>query len=155
LTGLRERQKKRRRIQIINAAQALVRKTGGTDFTMKELAETAEVSPATLYNLLGSKDGVLSTLLAQQIEQTLEKGLQVKSDDPVEFIESATVSAVNILSRGSTPLTRTVLKEPKTSDLAEQLYDAFVGYETAQYSRTDPLALHQVSGTIDEQHARA
>src|SRR5690606_12409613 len=56
---------------------------------------------------------------------------------------------------GSTPLTRTVLKEPKTSDLAEQLYDAFVGYETAQYSRTDPLALHQVSGTIDEQHARA
>ena len=57
--------------------------------------------------------------------------------------------------RGSTPLTRTVLKEPKTSDLAEQLYDAFVGYETAQYSRTDPLALHQVSGTIDEQHARA
>lgn len=69
--------------------------------------------------------------------------LEALTDDPVR------------VPMGSTPLTRTVLKEPKTSDLAEQLYDAFVGYETAQYSRTDPLALHQVSGTIDEQHARA
>lgn len=40
---------------LVDAAHALIRETGGTGFSMVQLAEKAGVSPATPYNLLGSK----------------------------------------------------------------------------------------------------
>ncbi len=48
-----------RRRNVIDAAHALIRETGGTGFSMAQLAQRAGVSPATPYNLLGSKAEVL------------------------------------------------------------------------------------------------
>ncbi|WP_418654973.1 TetR/AcrR family transcriptional regulator, partial [Acinetobacter baumannii] len=44
-----------RRRNIVDAAHELVRETGGAGFSMLDLARRAGVSPATPYNLLGSK----------------------------------------------------------------------------------------------------
>ena len=49
-----ERREARRR-NLALAAQALIRERGDAGFSMAQLAERAGVSPATPYNLVGSK----------------------------------------------------------------------------------------------------
>lgn len=51
---------------LVDAAHALVRETGGAGFSMLQLAQRAGVSPATPYNLLGSKSEVLRRMVADE-----------------------------------------------------------------------------------------
>src|ERR1041385_1026819 len=60
--GLREKQTGERRERILDAARKLMRRAGGTGFTMRALAKEAGVSLATPYNLFRSKAGVLYAL---------------------------------------------------------------------------------------------
>ncbi|MFM5952730.1 MAG: TetR/AcrR family transcriptional regulator [Novosphingobium sp.] len=55
-----------RRRNIVDAAHALVRETGGAGFSMLQLAARAGVSPATPYNLLGSKSEVLRRVVEDE-----------------------------------------------------------------------------------------
>ena len=84
--GLRERQMGKRREQILDAARRLIRATGGTDFPMRRLAEEAEVSLVTPYNLFGSKSGVLYALLSDSLER-LDQAVDVRpSAKPVDAV---------------------------------------------------------------------
>jgi AcrR family transcriptional regulator len=84
--GLRERQRDKRREQILDAARRLIRATGGTDFPMRRLAEEAEVSLVTPYNLFGSKSGVLYALLNDSLER-LDRAVDVRpSAKPVDAV---------------------------------------------------------------------
>jgi AcrR family transcriptional regulator len=47
---------------ILDAAERLIRKEGATQFSMRALAQEAGVSPATPFNLLGSKEEILRAL---------------------------------------------------------------------------------------------
>jgi AcrR family transcriptional regulator len=76
--GLREKQKAERREQILDSARRLIRATGGTDFSMRLLAEDAEVGLVTPYNLFGSKSGVLYALLNATLER-LDRVVDVRS----------------------------------------------------------------------------
>lgn len=58
-----EKRKDDRRARIFLAAEELIRETGSTDFSMNTLAERANLSTPTTYNLIGSKSTVLYTLL--------------------------------------------------------------------------------------------
>lgn len=53
---------------LVDAAHALIRDTGGTGFSMLELARRAGVSPATPYNLLGSKAEVLRRVVRDEYD---------------------------------------------------------------------------------------
>lgn len=64
----REQRKEGRRDAIILAAEALIRETGSTDFSVGMLAIKAGVSVATLYNLIGSKGTVLYVLLNRTMD---------------------------------------------------------------------------------------
>jgi AcrR family transcriptional regulator len=66
--GLRERQKEKRCEQILDAARRLIRSTGGTEFSMRRLADESEVSLVTPYNLFRSKSGILYALLNASLE---------------------------------------------------------------------------------------
>lgn len=68
-------------LRVLNAAEALVRKTGDTDFSMLTLASKAKVSPATPYNLFGSKGSILYTLLNRSLMK-YQKGLNKLSHAP-------------------------------------------------------------------------
>ncbi|MBR9834777.1 MAG: TetR/AcrR family transcriptional regulator [Alphaproteobacteria bacterium] len=57
--GKREQAKAERRIRIVQAARDLIRETGETDLSMRTLAQRAEVSLSTPYNLFGSKRAVV------------------------------------------------------------------------------------------------
>lgn len=62
----REEGKQQRRRQILRAARELVRR-GDTAFTMRALAEAANVSVATPYNLFGSKQAVMFAVLEHDL----------------------------------------------------------------------------------------
>lgn len=65
----------------------MIRKSGGTDFSMLALAEEAGVSPATPYNLLGSKVGALWALLNYSLDKVLDQlSLQREPSDPFERV---------------------------------------------------------------------
>jgi len=62
--GLRDRKKTRRRDEIIQAARRLFGQNGIDATTMAEIAEAAEVSPPTVFNYFGNKDGILIAMIA-------------------------------------------------------------------------------------------
>lgn len=64
--GKREQAKADRRLRIIRAARDLIRETGNTDLSMRMLAQRAEVSLSTPYNLFGSKRAVVLAVLEDE-----------------------------------------------------------------------------------------
>ncbi len=61
--GRREAGKTERRTRIVETARSLIREGGDTGLSMRMLAERAGVSPATPYNLFGSKRAILLAVL--------------------------------------------------------------------------------------------
>ena len=62
-TRLRERKKLRARSDILAAANTLIARKGYADTTMREIAETANVSYQTLYNYFPSKAQIVRAML--------------------------------------------------------------------------------------------
>src|SRR5215472_15917251 len=84
--GLRDKQMRERRARILQAAAHLVRATGGTGLSMRALAERAEISLATPYNLFGSKGAVLLALQLSALEK-LERAMdELGTRDPIEQV---------------------------------------------------------------------
>lgn len=93
----RELQKETRRQRILDAAEALIRETGSTDFSMLVLSDRAGLSPATPYNLMGSKGAILYALLNRAMDQVAQRGRRAKrSADPYRQVlqGAAAVAAV-------------------------------------------------------------
>ncbi|MGD8829867.1 MAG: TetR/AcrR family transcriptional regulator, partial [Pseudomonadales bacterium] len=65
----REEAKEIRRQRILEAARSLIRETARTRFSMRMLAEKSGVSLVTPYNLFGSKQAIMGTLLDEDIGQ--------------------------------------------------------------------------------------
>ena len=92
--SLREQQVAARRARILDAAGALIRATGGTEFTMVDVAAKAQVSPATPYNLFGSKSGLLYALLNRSLDDVFRGAVRFSSTSPLEHpLEAADVAA--------------------------------------------------------------
>ena len=94
--SLRAKQVDARRNRILDEAALLIRSTGGTDFSMRSLAEAAEVSPATPYNLFTSKEGLLYALLSRSLDEITLRGLAFRSSDPLEHVLEAAEQAADI-----------------------------------------------------------
>ncbi len=72
-----------RRETIIQAAEALIRERGDAGFSMTELASRAGVSPATPYNLLGSKAEVLRLVVSADFERFTGRLSAMGADRPL------------------------------------------------------------------------
>jgi len=68
LASRRERHKDERRMRIIRSAHDLMREVGVDDLSVKMIADRADVSAATVYNLFGVKAAVLSKVYEQDFE---------------------------------------------------------------------------------------
>ncbi|MEL6830907.1 MAG: helix-turn-helix domain-containing protein [Pseudomonadota bacterium] len=64
--GKREQAKAERRSRIVQAARDLIKETGNTELSMRLLAQRAEVSLSTPYNLFGSKRAVVLAVLEDE-----------------------------------------------------------------------------------------
>ena len=96
--SLREEQANARRQRMLDAAETLIRQTGGTDFSMRTLASAAEVSPATPYNVFRSKEGLLFELLAVNLDYIIEHAPPYSCADPLLHVLLAGDHIVETLS---------------------------------------------------------
>ena len=97
--GLREQQMLARKGRILDAAEHLIRETGGTDFSVRHLAKVSEVAQATPFNLFGSKEGLLYALLSRTLEDIIARGLRFRSSDPLMHVVEAATNAVEMFAR--------------------------------------------------------
>jgi AcrR family transcriptional regulator len=96
--SVREQGKTQRRDEILAAARALMRESGGLGFSMRTLAEQAGVSIATPYNLFGSKQAILLALLDADLAD-YETALGALHADGVEVLFEAVSLMTSLLAR--------------------------------------------------------
>ncbi len=87
MATLRERQRERRRSDIMDAAWRLFEEKGLEDTSIEEVAAHAEVGPATVYNYFGSKNELLAALFIRYIEQEAREGETVLKDPPDDMVD--------------------------------------------------------------------
>jgi AcrR family transcriptional regulator len=80
-----ERSKAKRRAKILDAARQLL-KQAPEDFSMRILAQRADVSITTPYSLFGSKQGVILALLKREGDQFIERFNKERSADSLACI---------------------------------------------------------------------
>lgn len=97
----RAQQKEHRRQAILAAAEALVRETASTEFSVGALATRANVSVATLYNLLGSKGAILYGLLNRTMDQFEAATATPESDDPYDQALTAATTVARVYVQDS------------------------------------------------------
>ncbi|MEN8721745.1 MAG: TetR/AcrR family transcriptional regulator [Alphaproteobacteria bacterium] len=97
--GIRERSKQKRRNRILITARGLIVDEGVAGLSMRALADGAEVSVATLYNLLGSKEEILYALLDQSYDTLDMSAAAVTEGDSIARAELiVSVAAKQFLS---------------------------------------------------------
>ena len=92
--GRREAGKAERRQRIIQAAREMIRETGDAALSMRALAERAGVSPATPYNLFGSRRAIVLAAIGD-VPEFLTRFRRLPSNDPVEPLFRAVELAVD------------------------------------------------------------
>jgi AcrR family transcriptional regulator len=94
--GLRERHKRRRRDAILQAARELLRAQPDREPKIEQIAELAEVAPATVYNLVGTR-ARLWEALADDFMDELERRLgEPEGDDPIARVYRIVGSTVDL-----------------------------------------------------------
>lgn len=76
--------------RILDAAREIIRESGDTGFTMKDVAVRAKVAQTTVFNLLGSKSGLLYALLSRLLDDLFIGVRRYTSADPLEHAIEAT-----------------------------------------------------------------
>ena len=88
MNGLRQKQKERRRRDILDAAARLLVVQGYEGTSMEEIAERAEVGVGTVYNYFRSKAELLMALFGQGTDELLEQGEAILRNPPPEPVEA-------------------------------------------------------------------
>ena len=84
----RETNKAIRRRRILDAARQILADGGYGDLTTRGLAEAAGVTVPTIYNLLGGKDEVLATLIAEGTERVWEQWTLPESNTSLDTVDA-------------------------------------------------------------------
>lgn len=79
-----------RRGRIVAAAQSLLRDRGDAGFSMTELAARAGMSPATPYNLVGSKGEILRLVVREEFRSFVDKLSALERRGPLADLLEAT-----------------------------------------------------------------
>ncbi|WP_020401786.1 TetR/AcrR family transcriptional regulator [Gracilimonas tropica] len=99
----KEREKKRRRDQILTAAIELIEEQGFEKTTMDEIAERAELSKGTLYLYFNDKSTLHQAVKKRGLEHLYDKFLQViKQDLPgAELVKKMMLTFLNTLTHNA------------------------------------------------------
>jgi len=82
--SLWERNKERRRKQILEAAAELLAREGPEGMSMRKLAREAEVSVATLYNICGTREEIIWAVVVERFGRLYEVLQEVPESRPIE-----------------------------------------------------------------------
>jgi len=86
----RERERRRHRAEILDAAEAVFAEKGFHGSTIEDIAVRAEFAVGTLYNFFASKEQLYQSLIAQRVELMCAKGNKRldEASDPVSFVRA-------------------------------------------------------------------
>ena len=84
MMSLRERQKQKRREDMLAAARTLFVERGYSRSTMEAIAERAEVGVATVYTYFANKEGVFAELARMDMSELKAEGEAVLEDLPAD-----------------------------------------------------------------------
>lgn len=83
-SGLRERNKAKRRGAILDSTLELLRDHPLTEVSIERIAAHAEVAPATVYNLIGSREQLMLACVNRVVDQLVDALVTIDpSEDPV------------------------------------------------------------------------
>lgn len=164
VVGLREENIERRRQRILTATRELIGRDGVDGWSMRKVADAADVSVPTLYNLFGSKDEIRAALVGgffDELDRSLDDG--APPDNPIERVLAFAAAGVDtVLARAAT--TRPALLaqehggggEHRTTPMAiERQRAAFQAAMDAGHLRTDLRADHLAAQAHDGFHRAA
>ena len=97
-SSLRERQKIRRRTDILNAGRALFNRRGYSSTSMEAIADAAEVGIATVYNYFGTKGRLLADILQPDFDSLYQQGEDLLAQPPKDP-EPGVLALIDIYQR--------------------------------------------------------
>jgi AcrR family transcriptional regulator len=93
--GLRERGKRRRTERILDAGLELLREDPEGNLTVERIADRAEVSPMTVFNLVGNREQLWTAMADRALERLDVQS--ITADDPQERARRIVDAVVRIL----------------------------------------------------------
>lgn len=96
-TGLRERNKGRRATQILEATRSLLRERPDQSPSVERIAARAEVAPATVFNLIGTREHIwagLADALLVELDRRIPKIPDIDPHDRARQIATTTVDII-------------------------------------------------------------
>jgi len=121
MSDLRKKQKQKREEAIIEAAKELIGEKGYRNTSIEEIAEKAEVGPATVYNYFNSKSGLFLSIFNKEVETLLKNGGKIISNPPVEAEETVYKLAETYFGDFMGRYSRQLMREIFVATLVEQL----------------------------------
>jgi TetR/AcrR family transcriptional regulator, regulator of autoinduction and epiphytic fitness len=144
--------KARSRRAILDAADALVRERGGSQFSVDELAERADVSRRTVFNHFGSLDDVTLTICTERLNDVIHEVQAVASATPVgDGSRASMFDELALTLRGADlPAAITYLAgvlapfaqddDPRAQALAQEAFSRVADHLAAELVRRHPAA---------------
>ncbi len=123
MAGLRDANKAKRREAILDATVALFSERPSDQVTTEEIAEQAGVAPATVYNLIGTRDDVVRAVVARILAQLAESLAELDPTDPIAAAELVVDQTVQAFVADSTAFRQIVRLAPKASGAGNDLVD--------------------------------
>ncbi len=96
MPGLRERNKAKRRDAILDAALDLLRVKAAASIMTEQIAERAEVSPATVYNLVGTREQLHFALVDRATAEVVARANDLAARDTDAFEQASRLLAAYI-----------------------------------------------------------
>ena len=93
--GRREMNKALRRSAILGAARDLLREFEIDKITVEQVADRADVSPATVYNLVGTREAVFGALMQELLASLATELDGLSAEDPIGYAEAIVTRSVD------------------------------------------------------------
>ncbi len=116
----KERERQRRKDQILNAAISIIEKKGFEKTTMDEIAELTELSKGTLYLYFNDKASLFQAIKKRALQNLHDKflGILQKDKPGAELVHEMMVTFLNVITKNKTFMKAMMLygKAQKTKD---------------------------------------
>jgi AcrR family transcriptional regulator len=123
MAGLRDLNKAKRRDAILDATVALFGQRPAEVVTTEEIAALAGVAPATVYNLVGTRDDVVRAVVARILAELADSLAQLDPTDPIAAAQLIVDQTVDAFVADSAAFRQIVRLAPRASDSGQDLVD--------------------------------
>ncbi len=123
MTSRRDLSKAARRDAILDATVALLGARDSAEVTTEEIAALAGVAPATVYNLIGTRDDVLRSLVARILEKLAISLGALDPSDPIAAARLVVDQTVDAFVADSAAFRRIIRLAPRASPDGATLVD--------------------------------